>query len=110
MESLLAGQDIRPAWTIRALLLLLVAERIAQAQRRSADWLRIREPALRLIDTLDYANCRALEQELTAPAYRQADLMQVQHWLDALRTRRMYLEEQARHAGHGGCSACPRRI
>ena len=100
LESLLAGQDIEPAWTIRALLATLVAERIAQAQRRSADWLRIREPALRLIDTLDYANCRALEQELTAvPAYlAQADLMQVQRWLDALRTRRMYLEEQARHA------------
>ena len=100
LERLLAEQGIEPVWAIRALLATLIDERIAQARRRSADWLRIREPALRQIDTLDQAVCRTLEQELTAaPAYlAQADRVQVQHWLDALRARRMQLEEQARQA------------
>lgn len=100
LNEFLAEQEIDPAWIMRTVFQGLVNERIAIAQRRSADWLAPRLALTGQIDQLDRDHCTAFERELQdAPGYLAvADRAQIEQLLNAVQQRCLLLKEQARQA------------
>jgi ubiquinone biosynthesis protein UbiJ len=96
----LEEKEIDPAWDLAAIYQAIAAERIANARRRSSEWV---EPRLKLaiaIATSDRVICDALERELSAPPTFLAveARQQVGDLLESIRTRIASLDEQIRQS------------
>jgi hypothetical protein len=89
-----------PQWDLDAVYRALIAERVAIARRRSADWLRPRIELKQSIAGLGRTACAALEVELAAvPAYlSEADLEGATQLLTAVRRRLEELDSVERAA------------
>jgi hypothetical protein len=93
-------EEIEPAWDLAAVYQALVQERVAAAERRSADWIKPRRPLRDAIARANAAECERLEHELGgAPGYlARAHQEEVAAMREALAQRRAALDAEARAA------------